>query len=100
MFLALLGVIDLLTDHDRHCLRCSRRICPGIHVTERELWLAISRLLWAFEIRSLPDEPISMEEYEGENGRTPQPYRITLKPRHERIGSLLEAEQEVTLMKW
>jgi hypothetical protein len=41
-----------------------------------------------------------MEEYEGENGRTPQPYRITLKPRHERIESLLEAEQEVTLMKW
>lgn len=78
---------------------CSRRICPGIHVAERELWLAISRLLWAFDIRSLPDEPISLEEYEGESGRTPRPYRVRLIPRHDRVQALLEAEKEVTLMK-
>jgi hypothetical protein len=81
------------------CLRCSRRICPGIHIAERELWLAISRLLWAYEIRSVPDEPISLEEYDGESGRTPLPYRVTLTPRHDRVQMLLEAEQEVTLMK-
>jgi hypothetical protein len=81
------------------CLRRSRRICPGIHVAERELWLAISRLLWAYDIRALPDEPISLEEYEGESGRTPLPYRITLTPRHDRVQTLLEAEQEITLMK-
>jgi hypothetical protein len=80
-------------------LRRSRRICPGIHVAERELWLAISRLLWAYDIHSLPDEPISLEEYEGESGRTPLPYRITLTPRHDRVQALLEAEEEVTLMK-
>ena len=80
------------------CAR-SRRICPGIHVAERELWLAISRLLWAYDIRALPDEPISLEEYEGESGRTPLPYRITLTPRHDRVQTLLEAEQEITLMK-
>ena len=77
----------------------SRRICPGIHVAERELWLAISRLLWAFDIRSVPDEPISLEEYEGESGRTPLPYRVMLIPRHDRVQTLLEAEKEVTLMK-
>jgi hypothetical protein len=77
----------------------SRRICPGIHVAERELWLAISRLLWAFDIQSLPDEPISLEEYEGESGRTPLPYRVKLIPRHDRMQALLEAEKEVTLMK-
>jgi hypothetical protein len=79
--------------------RRSRRICPGIHVAERELWLAISRLLWAYDIHSLPDEPISLEEYDGESGRTPLPYRITLTPRHDRVQALLEAEEEVTLMK-
>ena len=77
----------------------SRRICPGIHVAERELWLAISRLLWAFDIRPVPDEPISLEEYEGESGRTPLPYRVMLIPRHDRVQALLEAEKEVTLMK-
>ena len=80
-------------------LLCSRRICPGIHVAERELWLAISRLLWAFDVRSLPDGPISLEEYEGLSGRTPLPYRVMLMPRHDQVQALLEVEQEVTLMK-
>jgi len=86
-------------DRDHWAFGAGRRICPGIHVAERELWLAISRLLWAYEIRALPDEPISLEEYEGESGRTPLPYRITLTPRHDRVQTLLEAEQEITLMK-
>ena len=92
---------DILSSFLSHFLnrRRSRRICPGIHVAERELWLAISRLLWAYDIRSLPDEPISLEEYDGESGRTPLPYRITLTPRHDRVQALLEVEKEVTLMK-
>ena len=77
----------------------SRRICPAMHVAERELWLAISRLLWAYDIRSPPDEPISLEGYRGRSSRIPQPYRITLTPRHNRVQVLLEAEEEVTLMK-
>ena len=81
-------------------LLCRRRICPGINVAERELWLAVSRLLWAFDIRQLPDEPISLEEYEGESGRTPLPYRVMLLPRHDRVQALLEAEQEVKLNKF
>ena len=70
-----------------------------MHVAEQELWLAISRLLWAYDIQSPSDEPISLEEYVGESGRTPLPYRVTLTPRHDRVQILLEAEQEVTLMK-
>ena len=71
-----------------------------MHMAEPELWLAISRLLWAYEIRSLPDEPISLDEYDGKSARTPLPYRVTLTPRHERVQALLEAEKEVTLMKF
>jgi hypothetical protein len=70
-----------------------------MHVAERELWLAISRLLWAFDIRSPPDEAISLEGYNGQSSRNPQPYRITLTPRHNRVQTLLEVEEEVTLMK-
>ena len=72
----------------------SRRICPGIDVAERILFLAISRLLWAFQISELPSEPISLEEYEGTSGRTPMPYRVGLYPRHERVHATLEAEHE------
>jgi hypothetical protein len=56
-------------------------------------------LLWAFDIQPHPDEPISVEEYEGESGRTPQPFRVMLLPRHNRVQALLDVEQEVTLMK-
>ncbi|KAI0319142.1 cytochrome P450 [Amylostereum chailletii] len=67
-------------------------------VAERELWLAISRLLWAFEIEPVPGEPISLEEYEGQSGRSPLPYRVRLIPRHGRVSSLLDAEDEVKLL--
>ncbi|KAI0304241.1 cytochrome P450 [Russula brevipes] len=86
-------------DRDHWTFGAGRRICPGIHVAERELWLAVSRLLWAFDIQALPDEPISLEVYKGKSGRTPLPYRITLTPRHDRVQALLEAEREVTLLK-
>ena len=29
----------------------SRRICPGIHLAERNLFIAVAKLLWAFEFR-------------------------------------------------
>lgn len=87
-------------DRDHWAFGAGRRICPAIHVAERELCLAISRLLWAFEIRSLPDEPISLDGYSGESSRRPDPYRITLTPRHDRVQALLEAEEEVTLIKF
>jgi cytochrome P450 family 619 len=32
-----------------------RRICPGIHLAERTLWLAMARILWAFDIKPKVD---------------------------------------------
>lgn len=75
----------------------SRRICPGLAVAERELWLAISCLLWSFTIHEIPGEPISLEEYEGSSGRTPLPYRVKLVPRHGHLGSILTDEEEKTI---
>ena len=60
-----------------------RRICPGLHLVHDSLWLTISRLLWSFTFHELPDEPISLEEYEGTSGRTPVPFRIRIVPRFE-----------------
>jgi cytochrome P450 len=28
-----------------------RRLCPGIHLADRNLWHAISKILWAFEVK-------------------------------------------------
>lgn len=68
-----------------------RRICPGMWVAEREIWLAISRLIWAFDLEAVPAHPIDLKEYDGLSGRSPVPFQIRLKPRHENVGRVLSA---------
>ena len=70
-----------------------RRICPGLHLVHDSLWLAISRLLWSFTFHELPNEPISLEEYEGTSGRTPVPFRIRIVPRFEGLEKNLRGER-------
>lgn len=36
----------------------SRRICPGIHLAERNLFIATAKLLWAFDISAGPEAAI------------------------------------------
>ncbi|KAJ3768549.1 cytochrome P450 [Lentinula raphanica] len=83
-------------ERDHWAFGAGRRICPGMQVAERELWLAVSQLLWSFNFRALPDEPISLEEYEGLSGRTPLPFRIRLQPRHQLVEPALKGVQEVS----
>jgi len=42
-------------DRDNWTFGAGRRICPGIHVAERTLFLATSRLLWTFSLRKARD---------------------------------------------
>ncbi|KAL6364281.1 hypothetical protein LRP88_02200 [Fusarium phalaenopsidis] len=44
------------TKRDQFTFGSGRRICPGIHVAERSLFLGISRMLWAFNIEPALDE--------------------------------------------
>lgn len=41
---------------DHYGYGSGRRICPGIHVAERNLFLAIAKLIWAFSIEPGLDE--------------------------------------------
>ena len=41
---------------DAFTFGAGRRICPGIHVAERSLFLGMSRILWAFKIEPTVDE--------------------------------------------
>ena len=41
---------------DQFTFGAGRRICPGIHVAERSLFLGMSRMLWAFDIEPQVDE--------------------------------------------
>ncbi|EED80655.1 predicted protein [Postia placenta Mad-698-R] len=80
-------------DRDHWMFGAGRRICPGMIVAEREIWLAISRMLWAFDMVEIPGEPIDLKEYDGLSGRSPVPFRIKLIPRHENVAKVLGLEQ-------
>jgi hypothetical protein len=58
-------------------------------VAEREVWLAVSRMLWAFEMEALPEEPIDLKEYDGLSGRSPTPFRIKMIPRDHHVAAAL-----------
>jgi len=77
-------------ERDHWMFGAGRRICPGMWVAEREIWLTISRMLWAFDMEAIPDQPIDLAEYDGLSGRSPMPFHIYLKPRHENVEKVLE----------
>lgn len=60
-------------------------------VAEREVWLAISRMLWAFRMEEIPGEPIDLKEYDGLSGRSPVPFRIKMIPRDAKVAEVLGA---------
>ncbi|PPQ91270.1 hypothetical protein CVT25_006213 [Psilocybe cyanescens] len=84
-------------ERDHWAFGAGRRICPGLPAAERELWLVFSRLLWSFKFEAVPDEPISLEEYDGVSGRTPKPFRINLIPRFEGVGDILDSAEDLPL---
>ena len=58
------GITSLATElangpwenRDHYGYGTGRRFCPGAHIAERNLFLAISKLLWAFEIKPGKDK--------------------------------------------
>ncbi|KAI1193754.1 cytochrome P450 [Nemania serpens] len=77
------------TQRDHWMFGAGRRICPGMWVAEREIWLTVSRMLWAFDMEASPDHPIDLKEYDGLSGRSPVPFKVYLKPRHENVEKVL-----------
>lgn len=58
-------------------------------VAEREIFLTIARMLWAFDMAELPEEPIDLKEYDGLSGRSPIPFRVRFTPRDAKVAEVL-----------
>ncbi|KAH7107214.1 cytochrome P450 [Auriculariales sp. MPI-PUGE-AT-0066] len=76
-------------ERDHWMFGAGRRACPGIAVAEREIWLTISRMLWCFSMEAIPGQPIDLNEYDGQSGRSPVPFKIRCIPRHENVAAVL-----------
>ncbi|KAK4184938.1 cytochrome P450 [Podospora australis] len=76
------------TKRDTFTFGAGRRICPGIHVAERSLFLGVSRMLWAFNITPALDaqgKPILPDPEKLTQGFVCQPeeFLCTITPRSE-----------------
>jgi cytochrome P450 family 619 len=48
-------------DRDHYGYGSGRRLCPGIHLAERNMFLAMAKLLWAFDFAPEKDEKTGKE---------------------------------------
>ena len=77
---------------DHYGYGSGRRLCPGIHLAERNLFLAIAKLLWAFDFSAKRDGrggaiPVDMDARTGYSDgflHCPKPFGVDIRPRSER----------------
>ena len=74
---------------DHFTFGAGRRICPGVHLAENGLFLAVSNLIWAYEFRPPlgPDGKevamdLSDEAFLDGAIRIPKPYQVRIIPRN------------------
>lgn len=77
---------------DHFTYGAGRRVCPGVHVAERSLFINIVRTLWGFDIAKLKDKNGNVVEPETEMApgflSVPKPFKASIKPRspqHEKV---------------
>ncbi|KAI8391720.1 cytochrome P450 [Radiomyces spectabilis] len=70
-----------------------RRVCVGIHLAERSLFMAAAGLLACFKFERVHQEPIQVDLPKDIRSPTftPQPYEIRVVPRHAKVHHLFQA---------
>ncbi|RAO73303.1 uncharacterized protein BHQ10_009315 [Talaromyces amestolkiae] len=76
-----------------------RRICAGIHLAEKSLFINVARLLWGFDIDFAKDAngdviPLDFTTagFLQGSGSIPKPYQCSILPRSKRHGELMRQE--------
>ena len=82
---------------DHYGYGAGRRICPGIHLAERNLFIAVAKLIWAFEFT----QPIGSEsDTNPESGASqgflhcPKDYGLSIRLRSPERGETIRKEYE------
>jgi cytochrome P450 len=67
-----------------------RRVCVGIHLAERSIFMAASALLACFRFQRISDDLIDIHNPRDIRAPTfaPSPYKVNLIPRHDGVESL------------
>ena len=81
-------------DRDHFSYGAGRRVCPGVHLAEKSLFLNISRVLWAFDLSKKKDA--YGDVIEPEAGMVPGwmtiplPFACNIRPRSNDKKALIE----------
>ncbi|RYP78222.1 hypothetical protein DL771_000699 [Monosporascus sp. 5C6A] len=87
-----------VTKRDNFVFGAGRRICQGMHIADRSLFLAISRTLWAFDFKPAVDEKTGQEIIPDMDDLAdglficPNPFKANIAPRSELKGTLVKKE--------
>ncbi|KAF2764363.1 cytochrome P450 [Teratosphaeria nubilosa] len=84
---------------DQFTFGAGRRICPGIHVAERSLFLGVARILWALDIKPKEDadgKPILPDQSKFTQGFVcmPEEYPVIITPRSAQRAARVKEEWE------
>ncbi|KAI1500781.1 cytochrome P450 [Biscogniauxia marginata] len=77
-----------VSKRDHFVFGAGRRLCQGMHIADRSLFLAMSRLLWAFDFHRPIDEATGKEIVPDMNDLTeglvvqPNPFEAIIRPRN------------------
>lgn len=69
-----------------------RRICVGLHVAERSMFLNIARLCWAFHIAENPQYPVNIDAYTAGFLIAPKTFKCKIVPRDGKVKDVVSAE--------
>ncbi|KAG8691582.1 hypothetical protein FRC11_000623 [Ceratobasidium sp. 423] len=78
---------------DHFAFGAGRRVCPGIQKAEQDIFIAISRLLWAFNFSSPTGASVSTDystAFMGEGVRIPKNFPLVVTPRSQRRVQAIE----------
>lgn len=79
---------------DHFAFGAGRRSCPGVQLAEQDIFIALSRLLWAFEFSAPPGTEVNVAQsaFVGETVRHPKEFPLVIKPRSGRRTATIDRE--------
>ncbi|KAF8325803.1 cytochrome P450 [Cantharellus anzutake] len=80
---------------DVYTFGAGRRVCPGSHIAEMDLFLALSKIIWAFDLATPDGKPLNADPvtaFKGHNLREPVPFKVNFTPRGEVRRSIIARE--------
>ncbi|KAG8703175.1 hypothetical protein FRC11_010928 [Ceratobasidium sp. 423] len=81
-------------ERDHFAFGAGRRACPGVQLAEQGIFIAMARLLWAFEFSVPPGTSVNTDHESAFYGtvRRPKKYPVVITPRSEKRVETIERE--------